>query len=601
MKNSILQSMLFSWGDMMELFFIPQPQRCILLNGVSEIGCNTPVVVCMPQLDKRLVKLVKTLFNNVRIEEGPFALYSENSFIPECPQSHSEGYMLNIRKKTLQLVAGDAPGLFYGLQTLRQYFEMPEHPSIEINDWPDLSMRSDYLDMRGLFPKFENLLKYVEEMARYKLNTLIIEYEDKLPRKQKEFCHPSDSLSYEQHTLLIKTAYENFINVIPLQQSFGHLEYVLKLPQYRHLRELPGTPGEICPLRDGAFELVSKLIEETVHMHPSSQYIHLGCDEVWSLGQSVECQSSGKSRRCIAIEFINRLAEKVLSMGKIPIVWHDMLIRSEQSAGTAEFDDYKELSLLNKNIIVAVWLYSPDYVNTVAPYLMETLHSYGIKTIPCCSVRASDHCNVQNYPCIEQRLRNIDTWCEFIEKSRCNGMINTNWYSSFSFGNPYGLFETSRYTAFYAAERCWNLRSNNETFLERFMGTYHGAYAITLTTGKERRYDYYKLISKYRPFVTRNKDTAWLIDVMYRQEYATNINYSIFRARVSPNNSVELDCLRERALQQYSDLRIIEKELKEILSKLLTNTMATIFFESRSYSNKLYQKDLEDILGEPLP
>ena len=29
-------------------------------------------------------------------------------------------------------------------------------------------MRSDYLDMRGLFPKFENLLKYVEEMARYK-------------------------------------------------------------------------------------------------------------------------------------------------------------------------------------------------------------------------------------------------------------------------------------------------------------------------------------------------------------------------------------------------------------------------------------------------
>ena len=34
-----------------------------------------------------------------------------------------------------------------------RYLEMPEHPAMEINDWPELAMRSDYLDMRGLFPK----------------------------------------------------------------------------------------------------------------------------------------------------------------------------------------------------------------------------------------------------------------------------------------------------------------------------------------------------------------------------------------------------------------------------------------------------------------
>ena len=177
----------------MNLFFIPQPQRCICLTGSADIGRETPVVLCMPQPDERLVLAAGKLFEHVRTEQGPFALYSENSFAPECPVRRPEGYLLNVRGPAVQLAAHDAPGLFYGIQTLRQYLEMPEHPAMEINDWPELAMRSDYLDMRGLFPKFENLLKYVEEMARYKLNTLVIEYEDKLPRSRKEFCHPLDA------------------------------------------------------------------------------------------------------------------------------------------------------------------------------------------------------------------------------------------------------------------------------------------------------------------------------------------------------------------------------------------------------------------------
>ena len=186
----------------MNLFFIPQPQRCICLTGSADIGRETPVVLCMPQPDERLVLAAGKLFEHVRTEQGPFALYSENSFAPECPVRRPEGYLLNVRGPAVQLAAHDAPGLFYGIQTLRQYLEMPEHPAMEINDWPELAMRSDYLDMRGLFPKFENLLKYVEEMARYKLNTLVIEYEDKLPRSRKEFCHPLDALTPEQQAVV---------------------------------------------------------------------------------------------------------------------------------------------------------------------------------------------------------------------------------------------------------------------------------------------------------------------------------------------------------------------------------------------------------------
>lgn len=585
----------------MELYLIPQPQRCARLTGTAQIDREAPVILSQPAGGARLLRAAQTIFANVQCVQGPYALYSDGSFAAACPVRQPEGYLLTLRGAVAQLSANDAAGLFYGIQTLRQYLAMPAHPAVEITDWPELALRSDYLDMRGIYPKFENLLRYVEEMAAYKLNTLVIEYEDKLPRARKDLCHPTDALTPEQHRRLLEVARENFIDIIPLQQSFGHLEYVLKLPEYQHLREIPEAPGEMCPLREGAYELAASLLEETARLHPDSRYLHLGCDEVWSLGQSDECKASGKSRGRIAIEYINRLAEKVVSLGKIPIVWHDMMADVWRGGEMGEAGNYDDLALLNKNLVVAIWLYSPDRVNLVAPKLMEALHAHGIRTIPCSAVRASDRCGMQNYPCIEQRLRNIDTWCELIANSRCDGMINTNWWSTFSFGNPYGLFETSRYTAFYAADRCWNLRADSAAFLERFLGVYHGAYDIVLTTGAERRYDYYKLIGQYLPQITRNRDTALLIDVLYRQEYATSVNFAAFRGDLYPDRPVELDCLRERAPKQYANLRGIEAELRDILSRLLEPGMAELFFESRSYPNRLYKRELERILQQTLP
>ncbi len=581
----------------MSLPFVPYPQRCNLLHTTARISPESPVVLQAPENDERLLRAASALFSKVKCHTGPFALFSDGSFAPSYPFARPEGYILTVREETVQLAAHDAAGLFYGMQTLRQWMEMPEHPAVEICDWPDLSMRSDYLDMRGLFPKFENLLLYVEEMAAYKLNTLVIEYEDKLPRSRKELCAPTDALTEEQLRQLLQVARDHFIDVIPLQQSFGHLEYALKLPEYIHLRETQNTPGEMCPLRDGAFELAASLIEETAAMHPDSRYLHLGCDEVWSLGQSPECKASGKSRGQIAIEFINRLAEKVIALGKTPVVWHDMLASVWEGGEMGGAQDYAALAAINKNIVVAIWLYSPELVNEVAPELMERLHALGIRTIPCSAVRASDMSGDQNYPRVEQRLRNIDAWCELIAQTRATGMINTNWCSTFSLGNPYGLFETSRYTAFYAADRCWNLQADSTGFLERFLAVFHGVYHAEISSGAERRYDYYKIIGRLLPQVTRNKETAELIHIMRWLEYAAPVNHLTFRGDYFKGSEVELTMLRGRATKNYANLRKAEEALKWLLPQLLSQPMAELFFESRSYPNRLFQRELERILG----
>lgn len=571
----------------MGLPWIPTPQRCVCFSCSAYISSRTPVILQMPVYDSRLERASRQLFSNVTIGTGAFALFTEGNSEPVYDLQRPEGYILSIRYDIVTIASQDAAGLFYGLQTLGQWFCMKERPSLEICDWPDLALRSDYLDLRGLFPKFDNIVEYIKELAQYKINTLVVEYEDKLPRRKKELCHPTQCWSEEQHRLFLKTASDYFIDVIPLQQTFGHLEYVLKLPEYRYLRETPDAPGEMCPLRTGAAELAEKLLEETALLHPESKYLHLGCDEVWSLGRSAECRASGQSRGKIAADYINRLAGKAVSLGKIPIVWHDML---------AEGSD-EDLAGLNRNLIVAVWLYSPEAVNTQAIPLMERFHALGMRTLPCCSVRASDMKADQNYPQIEQRLRNVDAWAEMIQNSRCSGMVNTNWCSTFSLGNPYGLFETSRYPAFYAAERCWNLKAETADFLERFLAVFHGVPDPVLNGGKERRYDYYKAVAEFLPFMTRNRDTAELIDIMRRFEYAAPVNYTVFRGRLFPHSEVELACLRERALKDYRNLGRVRQELKKILSKLLESEMADLFLESRDYPNRLFQRELENILG----
>ena len=42
----------------------------------------------------------------------------------------------------------------------------------------------------------------------------------------------------------------------------GHLEFVLKLPQYRHLRDVAEMPESICPCHPEAMSFVKEIIDQ---------------------------------------------------------------------------------------------------------------------------------------------------------------------------------------------------------------------------------------------------------------------------------------------------------------------------------------------------
>jgi hexosaminidase len=52
--------------------------------------------------------------------------------------------------------------------------------------------------------------------------------------------------------------------VIPLIQTFGHVEFILKGPEYRYLREVDQDPQSFCPSKPGTMVLVREMVDQVL-------------------------------------------------------------------------------------------------------------------------------------------------------------------------------------------------------------------------------------------------------------------------------------------------------------------------------------------------
>jgi hexosaminidase len=86
---------------------------------------------------------------------------------------------------------------------------------------------------------------------------------------------------------------ENNLNIIPLIQTYGHMEFVLKLKQFAHLREDPNHFQVITPCKNASYEnVLYKMIDQILESHPEElEYIHIGGDEVYHVNVNPACKS----------------------------------------------------------------------------------------------------------------------------------------------------------------------------------------------------------------------------------------------------------------------------------------------------------------------
>ena len=94
---------------------------------------------------------------------------------------------------------------------------------------------------------------------------------------------------------LLDTCNQLNLDVIPLVQTFGHMEFILKLAEFKHLRDAEDMPESICSCDEKAMPLIEDYIDQVMAMHSNVRYLHIGCDEVFHMGECESCVIKGNS------------------------------------------------------------------------------------------------------------------------------------------------------------------------------------------------------------------------------------------------------------------------------------------------------------------
>jgi hypothetical protein len=276
-----------------------------------------------------------------------------------------QGYRLRIDRNGLALTAGDAAGLFYGVMTLAQVLRQTSGrlPGLAIDDHPDFPSRGVMLDVsRDKVPTLATLFALIDLLATLKINHVELYTEHTFAyRRHREVWAQSGAYTGEDMLVLDAYCRERFVELVPNQNSFGHLGRWLKLPAYRGMAEAPdgftypwGTrsrdPFSLNPSDPGSLRLLAGWYDELLP-HFSSPKFNVGGDETWDLGQGRSkalCEARGKGR--VYLDFLLKIYALVKARGRIPHFWGDIILHHPELVAE-----------LPKDMVVLEWGYEANH------------------------------------------------------------------------------------------------------------------------------------------------------------------------------------------------------------------------------------------------
>ena len=152
----------------------------------------------------------------------------------------------------------------------------------------EFAVRGFHVDLRIQTMTMSALKELAKELADYGMNTLVMEWEGSFPYEKHSIISNRFAYTRKEVQSFVKYCSRLGIDVIPLQQCFGHVEYIMRHERYVHLRESNNDISQVCPLKvDENRKLFTDLFKDMVSLHPSP-YFHIGCDETRLLGDCPE-------------------------------------------------------------------------------------------------------------------------------------------------------------------------------------------------------------------------------------------------------------------------------------------------------------------------
>ncbi|MHA1341809.1 MAG: glycoside hydrolase family 20 zincin-like fold domain-containing protein [Promethearchaeota archaeon] len=477
----------------------------------------------------------QNLFNLLKKQENNlfffvFSLIQDNSslqfklsdLIQDIP-SNNEGFLISIDREGMFCLSMGLRGIFYCMHTLKQYLLQinpkladfyfanknskikdksinntsntysacknnertkinTEHSflycnEITIIDYPKLSVRGFHLDLKQMNHSFPYIKQFIEKLAEYKYNYLLMEYADKFPYKAElDIVRGKYALSETRFQELLNLCKENFIEIIPFVQILENTSYILKHEEFAKYRESRNFEDVLCPLNRQGVSLILELINQICAAHPDSKYICIGGNQIKYLGLCPRCSEYKDmySEFELFTQYFNFFGQEIKKKNKIPLIFQDKIVPNLDSISEldksfvifywdfwtkAEYDDYLWISNKTyKNNITTFtpnnllefyeeYYITPDFPNSVRslPFI-EFFKDRGFEIIGGPAISCE---YISTIPYYQKRIPNITSHCFRMQEAETLGTILL---SNSKAGNP---LETQWLGILWHAENSW--------------------------------------------------------------------------------------------------------------------------------------------------
>src|SRR5512133_1215455 len=104
-----------------------------------------------------------------------------------------------------------------------------------------------HIDMNMAQYQAGYLKSWLAKLAQAGYDSILWEVENNVQWETCPECASPDAFSKDEFRALLNECRALGMEPIPLFQTIGHAEYVLKHPAYAHLKELPDKIDQYCP------------------------------------------------------------------------------------------------------------------------------------------------------------------------------------------------------------------------------------------------------------------------------------------------------------------------------------------------------------------
>lgn len=304
-------------------FFVDFATEEIAGAEFTDMEGNTLLHVAAGRGDKEMVRTLvercpRSLRLGARNKEGKtaFDVAHEHFFADCCVEIETAS-------------AGEVEKSGYDIEEDKHFVEnLPLQDSQEkgLNAFKELWV---HIDLKGAPPRQEFYRRLFDLLRESEVTGILLEVEDMVEFTGIYSCIRRDNC-YTDHQLqwILQQAESAHMQVVPLIQCFGHLEFMLKHKEFAMLREAPDSYYNLCPSNPEAVKVVTGYIAQVLNKFPNAKYLHIGADEILLIGACPDCKLFliENSRNSLYFNHINKIIRKVKQIRDIEIlIWDDMI------------------------------------------------------------------------------------------------------------------------------------------------------------------------------------------------------------------------------------------------------------------------------------